>query len=99
MHYEKGKSYVIVQNNKLRSKLENVMCPYTLVGISSYPNANQNTVYCTFINNTLFSEKTGDSGIIWHRNGDAFKKNFVLTEDSSGNTNIELNYSDINTSK
>ena len=96
---EKGKSYVIVQNSILRSKLENVMCPYTLVGISSYPNANQNTVYCTFINNTLFSEKTGDSGIIWHRNGDAFKKNFVLTEDSCGNTNIELNYSDIDTSK
>ena len=80
---EKGNSYLIVKDSILTSELKNVMCPYTLIG--KYDKADQNRVYCTFKNNII-------EGEIWDRNGNAFEKNFVLTEESSGNTIGRLNY-------
>ena len=80
-----GNSYIIVKNCTIKAELENAICPYTLYGNASYPNAVNNKVYCTFINNTI-------DGEIWDRNGNAFEKNFILTEESCGNTSERLNY-------
>lgn len=80
-----GNSYIIVKNCTIKAELENAICPYTLYDNASYPNAVNNKVYCTFINNTI-------DGEIWDRNGNAFEKNFILTEESCGNTSERLNY-------
>ena len=79
-----GNSYIKVQNCTITAQLKNAICPFTLYGNSSYPNAINNKVYCTFINNKI-------TGEIWDRNGNAFEKNFILTEDSHGNTLERLN--------
>ena len=84
---EKGNSYLIVDDSILQSKLSNVLCPYTLQGNPSYPTAENNKVHCTFVHNTV-------NGEIWDRNGNAFEKNFILTEESHGNTISRLNYTE-----
>lgn len=80
-----GNQYITVKNSILRSSEGNVLCPYTLKKEGS-------TVYCSFINNVLFSEKNGFTNNIWYRGGNAFELgDFVLNPISCGNTNDELN--------
>ena len=80
-----GNSNLICKNSILKSKLGNVMCPYTL------KNENNN-VTCIFTNNVLYSETNKYTNNIWLRNGNPFEDdgNFVL-EIGYGNSNNILN--------
>lgn len=80
-----GGQKLTVRNSVLKSKLDNVLCPYTL-------KKSENIVTCEFINNVFYSEKNGMINNIWHRNGNAFTDGyFALSGASFGNSNDELN--------
>ena len=81
---EVGNSILICKNCILKSKLKNVMCPYTL-------KREGNNVTCTFTNNVLYSESNKYNENIWWRNGNPFEEGSFELEIGYGNSNSDIN--------
>lgn len=60
---EQGNQYIIVKNCILKSKLAYAMCPYQVER-----NPQENTVYCDFIENVLYSDVGKYANTVWFRN-------------------------------
>lgn len=82
---EVGNQYIKVKDTVMRSSLEKALCVYDLQKAG-------NTVYCEFINNTIYSEINGFSNAIyWRGQITPFDGNFELDGISHGNTDTNLN--------
>lgn len=80
---EQGNSYLKIKDTVFKSTLGNAMCLYNARG-------GNNKVYCEFINNTLYDEKSGLTNNLFKRGG-AFDDVYIINGISHGNTNTELN--------
>lgn len=80
---EQGNSYLKIKDTVFKSTLGYAMCLYNARG-------GNNKVYCEFINNTLYDEKSGLTNNLFKRGG-TFENVFVIKNISHGNTNDELN--------
>lgn len=82
LHYNQK---IIVDNCKLKSKKENVLCPFDVPGDTGV-----SELEYEFTNNVLYSEINGYTNNIWWRNGQI---NFTKSPLSFGNSNPSLNAS------